>query len=150
MKTVYTAVMERLAARVPALKWIDLDTGQLENGSGETDRPAVAFPCALISISIPLAGDLTDYIQDCDARIMVRLAFDQQMRTNAAAPAQVIDTALTPYDIISDVYAALQGYGTVNFSPLSRTGQSPDKSRAGLFVYQISFRTTFEDLTASQ
>jgi hypothetical protein len=89
-------------------------------------------------------------IQDCDARITVRLAFDQQMRTNAAVSAQVIETALTPYGIISDVYAALQGYGTVNFDPLSRTRQSRENSRSGLFVYQIEFRTTFEDQTANQ
>lgn len=149
MKTVYTAIMERLKTRVPALKWIDLDTGQLETGSGEIDRPAVAFPCALVTIGVTRSSDITDLIQDCEASIVIRIAFDQQMRTNAAAPAQAINAGLTPYAIIADVYSALQGYGTVNFDPLSRISQGKENGMNGLFIYRIEFRTTFEDQTAS-
>lgn len=149
MKTVYTAVMERLKT-INALRWIDLDTGQLEAGGGETDRPAVAFPCALITIAIPRSTDITDLSQDCDARIIVRLAFDQQMRTNSAAPANVIESAMNPYDTIADVYGILQGWGDNAFDPLSRISQGKENSRAGMFVYRIEFRTTFEDQTANQ
>lgn len=149
MKTVYTAVMGRLKT-INALRWIDLDTGQLEAGGGETDRPAVAFPCALISIEIPRSTDITDRSQDCEARITIRLAFDQQMRTNSAAPEKVIETAMNPYDTIADVYGALQGWSGNEFDPLSRISQGKENGRGGLFIYRIVFRTTFEDQTAEQ
>lgn len=144
MKTIYTAVMARLKEKVPALRWIDLDTGQLET----SDRPPVAFPCALISISIPSAKDVTDTVQECSARIKVRLAFDQPVKTDSATPNAVLQQSLNPYDIIADVYAALQGFYTVNFDSLSRTRQERENGRNGLFVYSLEFSTTFTDETA--
>jgi len=153
MKTVYSAVMERLKEKVKSLRLIDLDTGQLERVpvlKPELDRAPLAFPCALIGINIPRSEDITDTDQDCDARVVVRLAFNQEMRTSSAAPASVASVALKPYDIIADTYAALQGWGTENFDPLSRVSQGKENSRNGLFIYKIEFRTEFEDQTASQ
>ena len=146
MKTVYSAVMERIKSEVKPLKWIDLDTGQLERApvlKPELERTPLAFPCALIGIDIPRTKDVTDTDQDCDVRIIVRLAFNQEMRTNSAAPASVVPAALKPYDIIADTYAALQGWGTESFNPLSRVNQSKENSRNGLFIYRIEFRTEF-------
>lgn len=153
MKTVYSAVMARLKSEVKALKWIDLDTGQLERApvlKPELDRAPLAFPCALVGINIPRSEDVTDTDQDCEARIVVRLAFNQEMRTSSAAPPPVAPVALKPYDIIADTYAALQGFGTDNFDPLSRVSQAKENSRNGLFIYRIEFKTEFEDRTASQ
>lgn len=146
MKTIYNDILSRLKKQVPAIKWIDFDTGQLES----IERPAVAFPCALISISISGANDITDHLQNCKGRIKVRLAFDQQMRTEASAPANVRDTSLQPYDVIADVYRALQGFATIHFDPLSRVRQDKENSRHGLFIYFIEFNVEFEDQTAVQ
>lgn len=153
MKTVYSAVMERLKSKVKSLKWIDLDTGQLERSSvfkSELDRAPLAFPCALIGINIPRSVDITDTDQNCDGRVVVRLAFSQEMRTNSVAPASVAPLALKPYDVIADTYSALQGWGTENFDPLSRVSQGKENSRNGLFIYRIEFTTEFEDQTASK
>lgn len=145
MKTIYTAVMARLKDKVPTLRWIDLDTGQLEVG----DRPPVAFPCALISISIASARDVTDTVQECSARVRVRLAFDQPAKTDSATPTDVIEKSLNPYDVIAEVYAALQGFYTANFDSLSRARQDRETSINGLFVYSLEFITTFTDETAT-
>lgn len=153
MKTIYSAVIKRLKTKVKALKWIDLDTGQLEKIPAlnpELDRQALAFPCALVGINITGAEDITELDQDCRARVVVRLAFNQEMRTNAAAPPSVAPAALKPYDIIADTFAALQGWSTDNFDPLSRISQQKENSRNGLFIYQIVFKTEFEDQTASE
>lgn len=144
MKTIYTALMARLKDKVPALRWIDLDTGQLETN----DRSPVAFPCALISIAIASATDITDTTQECSARIKVRLAFNQPAKTDSAAPANILEKSLNPYDLIADTYAALQGYYTDHFDSLSRTRQDRENNRNGLFVYSIEFSTTFVDETA--
>lgn len=153
MKTVYTAVTARLKSKVKALRWIDLDTGQLERSPAiatETGRPALAYPCALVGITITRAEDITDSAQECEARIIIRLAFNSEMRTGAAAPASAAATSLKPYDIIADVYAVLQGWGTGNFDPLSRVSQQKESNSNGQFVYRIEFMTSFEDHTAGQ
>ena len=53
----------------------------------------------------------------------------------------------TPYDVISDVYAALQGYETEHFCPLSRINQEKE-NRSDLFIYKMVFKCEFEDETA--
>lgn len=142
--------MAQLKEKVPALRWIDFDTGQLDAFSGGSDvaRPPVAFPCALITIGVTGAVNLTDYIQDCNGHLRVRLAFDRQMKTDSATPAEHLDDALQPYDVIADVYAALQGFGTQHFDTLSRVRQGKENSRNGLFIYTIDFALNFEDETA--
>ena len=147
MKQIYNSILARLKEKVPAIKWIDWDTGQLE---ANTERPAVRFPCALITISIPQAKDITETIQDCTTHVVVRLAFDPMERTSSEAPPEAREQALQPYDVIADTYAALQGFETPHFHALSRTSQAKENNRLGLFVYRISFKTDFEDDTAER
>lgn len=158
--------MAQLKEKVPALRWVDFDKGQLES----SDRPSVAFPCALLTISVNNARNITDYIQDCAATLSVRLAFDQQMKTDSATLSpflkgstatggeglDLLSVALEPYDVIADVYAALQGFALSSsggvgggFDPLTRTRQGKENSRNGLFIYTIHFSLTFEDETAN-
>lgn len=144
MKTIYNQVAERLKSQVPALRWIDLDTGQLETA----ERPPVAFPCALITISVEGTTDFTETVQECTGTVRVRLAFDQPMKTDQATPVQHRNVALQPYDLIAGVHKALQGFSTPSFDPLSRTRQNKENSRHGLFVYSIDYRVVFEDETA--
>lgn len=61
MKIIYGALLAQLKTEVPELKWIDLDEGQLDGNGGE--RPAIAFPAALIGINF-LKCD-TIYVVNC-------------------------------------------------------------------------------------
>lgn len=144
MKTIYLALMAQLQAEVPEIKWIDLDTGQLDSST----RPAVAFPCALIGISIQPKSNITDYIQDCSATISVRLAWETSVRTSNNTPALELEKSMAVYDTIAAVYKALQGFSTANFDSLMRKRQDREKSRHGLFQYRFDFSTEFEDNTA--
>ncbi len=146
MKTIYNAILKRIEEKVPEIKWLDLDTGQLETNS----KPPVAFPCCLISINVGQTVDITDTMQDCKAKIYARIAFDHVGRTAQNTPEIEREKSLKIYDIIADVYKALQGFGTDNFDSLSRTAQGKEKSRHGYFQYRIDFACEFEDLTAEE
>lgn len=132
------------------LRWMDWDKGQLKK-KGENDRYPVAFPCQLVRIGIISTSNLTDTIQDCKATVTITLAFDPLSygRTAANAPEEVRSQGLEPYDIISKVYANLQGYYTNEFSPLTRK-TAGELTHPDLFVYQIVFETEFEDNTAEK
>ncbi|WP_340112631.1 hypothetical protein [Maribellus mangrovi] len=145
MKTIYQAIIARLADQVPALKWTDMNIGQLDSA----ERPAVMLPCALISIKVTKAKSLTDTIQDCEAQVTVTLAFDVPERTSGNAPAVKRMEGLAVYDIIADTYAALQGWGTENFDSLSRTSQGEGTIKNGTFRYPVTFSVQFEDNTAN-
>lgn len=144
MKTIYNDIIAQLSAEVPALKWIDMNIGQLD----ASQRPSVALPCALIGIRIPKAKSLTDTLQDCEGQLVVTLAFDVPERTSANAPEARRDAGLAVYDVIADVYKALQGFGTDHFDALSRVNQGEGSIKNGVFRAQITFSTQFEDATA--
>lgn len=150
MKTIYKAVLEQLKPLLNdgRLRWADWDKGQLKRKDA-TGRYAVAFPCALIRIGITNTMDVTDTIQNCKSTVTVTLAFDTLglARTAANASDDVREKGLEPYDVIADVYAALQGFETENFNPLSRKTQG-ELTHNDLFVYQITFGCDFEDDTA--
>lgn len=143
MKPIYKDLMDRLKTKVTELRWIDFDFGQLES----PERPPVAFPAALITIEVIEASDITDDVQDCTALISVRLAFDHLGKTSAGTPQPGLDNALNPYNIVGKVYAALQGWHTAHFDPLSRLRQRAEQSRHNLFIYRIDFQTRFDDET---
>lgn len=148
MKTVYTDVMKRLQSEVSALNWIELNVGQLKLIEKGEVLP-ITYPCALIGFSIPECSDITEKIQECKAIVSVTLVFDQFVigETSSSAPEPNRENALMPYDIISDVYKALQGFETNNFNTLSRISQGEEEHEM-LFVYKIDFNCEFEDMTA--
>lgn len=146
MKTIYTALIKQLQAKVPVLRWIDLNTGQLDVPFTDNQRPPVSYPCVLIDISVDRATALTDTLQECQVTITLTIADDHPSRTSAnTKPAPALDQ----YELVADIYTALQGYtgNAEYFSPLNRTRQERIRSHAGLFLYRMSFSTSFLDLT---
>ncbi|WP_157363814.1 hypothetical protein [Alkaliflexus imshenetskii] len=141
MKRIYIPIKNRLKAEISQLRWIDMDTDQMNSAS----RPAIALPAALINIDIGDCQSLADEIQLCRGTVSVTLVFDNPGPTSANTPEHVIDLSLTPYDIIGDVHKALQGFDTEEFEALSRIKQGKVRNRHGLFQYEITYRTVFED-----
>lgn len=143
MITIYTELLEKFKTEHPEF-FVDLDCGQLDG----IERPAIALPCALVDIAIPLAKNVTDTIQDCKAKIKVRLIFNPIGRTASNTPTVELTNSLEVYTKIADVYKMLQGFFTKHFDSLSRTNQGKEKSRHGYFQYAIDFECEFEDHTA--
>ena len=150
MKTIYKAVLEQLNPLLQdnTLRWFDWDKGQLKK-KDEAGRYPVAYPCAIVRIGVTGTTDVTDKVQDCKTAVTLTLAFDPlgSGRTAANAPDAIREQGLEPYDVIADVYARLQGFGTANFDSLRRRSQG-ELTHSDLFVYQIVFDCEFEDSTA--
>jgi hypothetical protein len=150
MKIIYNDILARLNPLLEdkTLRWFEWNKGQLKKKDASGRYP-VAYPCALIRIGITGTTDVTDKVQDCKTAVTVTLAFDPLAygRTAANAPGEIRGQGLEPYDVIAEVYALLQGYGTARFDSLRRRSQS-EVAHNDLFVYQIVFDCEFEDSTA--
>lgn len=148
MKTVYMSIMNRLASEIPALSWIELNISQLKLIEKGELLP-ITYPCALIGISMPECIDITERTQDCRLAVEITLLFDpiEVGQTAANASEEDRNNALRPYDIISDVYKTLQGFGTDQFNALSRISEGREYSEI-LYVYKINFLSDFVDTTA--
>lgn len=141
MKTIYNALIERLKT-LPKLKYIDMDTGQLEVPFSSTKRPPLAYPAILISIAVTRTKELTERSQLCSATVTLRLADDTPMRT--AAHRSERTASMEIYDLVEEVRDTLQGFtGGEAFSPLSRVSQERERISDGLFVCRMTFETTF-------
>lgn len=143
MKTIYTKLLELLAT-VPAIRWVDLDKGQLEFYQS---RPAVAFPCALIKVEITRTQNMGANIQQCDGRGVIRLAFDYTGETNAATLAATRNESLMYFDVLQDVYLAVQGKNGGN-GFFNREAVTEENRADGLKVMVIPFTTSWIDKTA--
>ncbi|MDD7438591.1 MAG: hypothetical protein PUK66_07165 [Bacteroidales bacterium] len=141
MKAIYNALIERLKT-ITELRYIDMDSGQLEVGYSDTKRPPIVYPAALVTIDVARQKDITELSQLCSARITIRIADDTPMRTAAHQGGR--SASLQIYDLIDDVRRELQGYtGGEIFSPLSCQSQELERSNGGLFIYKLTFDTTF-------
>ncbi|SFV32300.1 hypothetical protein [Thermoflavifilum thermophilum] len=116
MKQIFETIMQLLTS-VQALKYIDLDKGQIDQYD---IRPAIAFPAALISLEIMNADDETDTLQRVQLQITIRVAFDFSPSTSAIAPADVRSTNLQFFDVVDGIYHALQGYTDETIDSISR------------------------------
>ncbi|MEJ5316771.1 hypothetical protein [Tenuifilum osseticum] len=143
MKELYNTVLARLTDRVPAIRMIDFDMGQLEALASDL-RPAVAFPCCLIDMELSCEdNDLNGQL--VTARVILTLAFEQPLPTDSLSPAIKRNQALQLFDVIDQVHVAMQGYSTNMFSAFSRRSLSPDRRFAGIRVYSCVYETTFTD-----
>jgi hypothetical protein len=147
MKELYEAILDRLTDEVTDLKMIDFEMGQLDVLALDI-RPAVKFPCAFVDISYPLCDDQGDGIQIVTARAIIRLAFECPLPTDSLASETRRTAALAIFKTVDDIYSALQGYSTTEFSAFSRKSQTPDNRYAGIKIINMVFETTFEDDTA--
>jgi len=142
-KQIYLSISARLHSLVPDLKWIDYDWGQLND-----ERPAVAYPCALIDIAYTDCKNLAEGSDALDQRvnaaIMIKLVFQPLGDSQVSAPDDTRAKALKPLDTIASLHTALQGWnGDGTFAGLARRrgGASPRSDK--MKVYNIVYETTF-------
>ena len=143
-KEIYIALRRHLSDEVPALRFIDWDSGQLNIN---TERPPIDYPACLIDINLTSCRDLTDREQLVTASIVLKLIFRPNGETGNLAPKRTSEKALECFDIIESVQDAMQGCdleGTV--SAISRASAYKTVRRDRLQVYTITYTTTWQEI----
>lgn len=142
MRTIFEKVREKLL-EIPAIKWIDLDKGQLDDYQG---KPPVDFPCVLIDVIYPRTEDEVESgsLQLCDATVNIRLAYDYTGDTHGHVSADHLNDSLAYFDTVKSIYDKLQGYsetGANGFQNLKRTAQRTERRPDRYKVINIPFAT---------
>lgn len=114
MKDIFKAITAQLDT-ITSLNWVDEDKGQMN-----FETPPILFPAALVSITLPNTQNYSQTKQQAQAQIRVLLCFDFGGNTNSKTPSVHRDKSLAYYDLVDDVYKALQGFSTAQFNPLER------------------------------
>ena len=139
MKAIFLEITA-LLDEIPALNWVDEDKGQLN-----FERPPVLFPCALVEIQITNTEDLNRKIQNCDAILTVRLAWNFNGETSTKTPELARDKSLQYYDDVEAVRTKLHGYESDHFNALSRKQFYQEKRPDGIKVVAIPFAFDFRE-----
>ena len=141
-KELFIALCELLKSKVPELKWVDADQGQLN----VSERPPVAFPCCLVEMSYPQCVNHAAGMQRVQVRFQLRVAFNVCAPTNASAPIEVREKALAQYDTLPRIHKALQwwNYGR-RMNPTTRGSGAQESRSDGLKVYRAIYESAFMD-----
>lgn len=141
-KDFFIAITDHIKTSVPQIKWVDADEAQLN----VSVRPPLAFPACLVDISYPHCETISGGKQHISARVELRVVFNIQGSTNAAAPAMVRERSLARFDTLEALHKALQWWNAGGlFDPLRRISSTPERRADDLKVYKVVYETEFFD-----
>ena len=109
-KEILKTVMERIREKVPELRWVDADEGQLDF---QDSRPPVAFPCCLVELSYPGAENMSAAhpgMQRVQVSLELKIGFNDCASFNVNKPLQVQETAFARLDMVEALHRAVQGF----------------------------------------
>lgn len=142
----FLAIQDRIKEKVPGIRWIDMESGQLENYG---DRPAVLWPCLLIDFPDCGYEDMTEVIQEADGLVQLRLAFPPFSATSGNTPIAYKDKALKYLELENEVYKALHGIKLDGFGYLMRkSAKTEQREGDSIRVRDLRFSIVYEDHNA--
>jgi hypothetical protein len=130
-KDLYLAIKDRLIDQVKALKHIRLYNNQFDR---ETVEEAWAYPCAFIEFNQMLHEAAAYNQQRSNFVVRVYVGFES-LKTED----------LEIFDLVQEIYIALQGYSGQLFSSLQRIEETQDTDHDNVIVWQIDFSTMVSD-----
>lgn len=140
---IFKAISARIQALVPDIAYIDMDLGQLE---GNSIRPAVAFPCALIKFQGWTFTNLGTNSQVGEGDVIVKLGFAQFSKSDNLTDPMWVDFALKYFDLEWEINMALHGWSPDQFAGvLTRTAADSQNLPNGIMADPIRYRLEFED-----
>lgn len=138
----YLDLIRRINTKVPEIRYIDQDFGQLEQ---YVKRPGVAFPAVFIDFQNWQYDDYTQNEQKAKGDVIVQLALSKHSSSSSLTPEQWREIPLEYYEIEQKLFKALHGYCPVDedqFGYLTRTavrGQNTPKLRRRPLTFRLEF-----------
>lgn len=133
-KDLYLAIKDRLIDKVKAVQHIRLYNNQFDR---ETVEEAWAYPCVFVEFTQMLHEAVAYNQQQGDFIVRVYVGFES-LKTED----------LEIFDLVQDIYVALQGFSGQLFSSLQRVEETQDTDHDNVIVWQIDFSTMVADCTS--
>jgi hypothetical protein len=142
--------MERIKEEVEEINWIEQDFGQ---DVIDQWRPQVAFPAVLIDFPDTSYNDMLVNEQTAEAIIRIRLMMAPYTQSYEGAPIEVIEDALSYFEIEKKIVDALHMWqpDEAYCRPLiRRRASSQNRGDIGLRIRTIDFDTAFEEVNVEE
>ena len=150
MKSLFAQLLLKLSQqikdKVPSIRWIDQDLGQLENYD---IRPSVSWPCVLIDFTQTSYEQMQQNRQLGNITFTLRLGFDSFSASASTAPQATREKALEYYELEQSLYEAVQGYTADDLmQDCTRISAVTEKREDAYRVRILTFTSMTEDATA--
>ena len=136
MKELYLLIVAQLDV-ISLIKWIDLDSGQLEQaGSG------LKYPCVLVKLN-SVNKDIDEVGgQQKEWTVQLRAAFDATgSRTASDTPESVRNRSLEYIETANNIYNLFQGNALEGFCAFECVSEGQEFRRDGLVIFNHLFKT---------
>lgn len=139
----YTAVLDRIKAAAPGIRFITQDLGQLEFYD---TKPPVSWPCVLIDVGDLNFEDGSHNFQIANASITLRLALTTYSDVSSLTSDQVRELGLEFYELEHKLGNVLHNWQPPHdeLGALVRTATATEKREDNIRVRQITFTTTLQ------
>jgi hypothetical protein len=138
MKELLEAIQARISDKVPAIKYVDEDWGQLDYYSS---TPPVQWPCCLIDADNITWANLGNKQQQGTGTVVLHVANKKLTNTSAKAPVTQRNKAYAIQDVIQELHEALHTYlPTKNGGTLIRKSTGRNKRDDGIQHYIITYQ----------
>lgn len=129
---------------LPALQWVDFNTGQFQNPDTSLGMP---MPAVLIRFAAAEYTNLGNNVQDGESIIVFDIGYDNIAHSFEGSEDQ--DEALKYLQFQEEVYKALQGLQGTTFSPLHRIAdEDVDDAPGMLLITRMTFTCIITDTSA--
>lgn len=141
-KTIILALMQRIQHEVPQIRWVDLDTGQLNI----PERPPIALPACLVDMEYTACKQLNHRDQQVSVAIRLSIIDDIPASTHARAPERIRTQGLAIMDLMQSLHQALQWWDNERmWMPIRRLSVRPQRRSDGLKVYDAVYTLEYID-----
>ncbi len=146
MEIILQGVQARLNSKVPELKYIDEDWGQLDY---YYPNPPVKWPCSLIDATAATWSNAGNLQQLGLVQVKIRVADMKLTNSSAKAPSGQKTVSFSFFVLLRNIYKALHGWsGDESYTALIRTATNRVKREDGVRIYEVTFTTNFTDNSA--
>ncbi|WP_407483700.1 hypothetical protein [Elizabethkingia anophelis] len=125
MEKLYLKILELLST-IPELRYIDLDSGQLQE-----EIPPLLYPAVLVRIN-ESKENIDDLFQSVKGGFQLLVIDETFSKTNNLAPDAIREKGLDYMKLTTKIYKKLQGYEDDYFSTFTNTGNTDQQLRKGL------------------
>jgi hypothetical protein len=144
MQNIYTEILTRLKTKVPTLRYINWDIGQLD---GYYLKPSVTFPCALISFPQINTEPIGNNALMADVVMNIKLCTEKLSNTSNLVPATVMAKGNEIWVLQKAITKALHGTDGTNYNTIQQISIQQEQREDGLNVLNIQLGFIAEDFT---
>jgi hypothetical protein len=145
----FLQIQERIKTTVPAVKWIDLDFGQMDINTNEY-KPPVIFPCSLIDLTGLTFEDLSGGNQTAMGKVIIRLSVAPFSQSNQVTSLPQRERAIEFLEIEYQIAKSLHNWKPTGFNRLLRRSQDKLDREDTLRERIIGFDFSYTDTSASK